>query len=161
MLSELWSLKCQKWLIFCIFYWFQQIISHNLEKIFSCIWKILFSSFRKCYGLLDSELPLGRYQPLKVQSFITFLLTRQFFDISILNNLRTLTPKPIHFLKELKKIFQVHLNVLPTLRLMFCCHQQKNTKNEAYFDILMTITMGVNMITRKITPFSHLLLNLH
>ena len=54
-------------------------ISHSLEKIFMCIRKILFSSFRKCYGLLDSELPLARYQPLKIQSFIIFLLTQQFF----------------------------------------------------------------------------------
>ena len=30
-------------------------------------------------GLLDSELPLLRYQPLKIQSFISFLLTQQFF----------------------------------------------------------------------------------
>ena len=28
----------------------------------------------------------------------------------------------------------------------------KNTKNEPFFDILMTITPGVNMITRKMTP---------
>ena len=40
---------------------------------------------------------------------------------------------------------------------MFCLHcdyyQQKKQKNEAFFDILMTITPGVNMITRKMTPF--------
>ena len=37
----------------------------------------------------------------------------------------------------------MHLNVLPA----------KNTKHESFFDILMTITVEVNMITRKITPF--------
>ena len=29
-----------------------------------------------------------------------------------------------HFLKELNNIFQVHLNILPKLWLMFCCYQQ-------------------------------------
>ena len=33
----------------------------------------------------------------------------------------------------------------------------KNTKHETFFDILITITPGVNMITRKMTPFFHLL----
>ena len=28
---------------------------------------ILFSSFRKFHGLLESELPLARYQPVKIQ----------------------------------------------------------------------------------------------
>ena len=51
-------------------------ISHSLNNILMCIWKILFSSIRKCYGLLDSKLPLARYQPLKIQSLIIFLLTQ-------------------------------------------------------------------------------------
>ena len=38
-----------------------------------------------------------------------------------------LTPKPI-ILKELDKIFQMHLNILPKLWLIFCCHQQKIQK---------------------------------
>ena len=44
-------------------------ISLSLDKTFMFIWKISLRSFRKCYGLLDSELPLARYQPLKIQSF--------------------------------------------------------------------------------------------
>ena len=44
-------------------------ISHSVDKIFTCIWKILNGSFRKCYRLLDSELPLARYQPW---SFVIF-----------------------------------------------------------------------------------------
>ena len=56
--------------------------SQCLDKMFTCIWKILFSSIRKCYGLLDSELLLARYQPLRIQSFVIFfvicLLTEQF-----------------------------------------------------------------------------------
>ena len=131
MLPELWSLKCQKWLIFCIFCWCQQKIRHSLEKIFACIWKILFSSFRKCYGLLDSELPSARYQPLKIESFI-FLLTQQFFYHRWLTNGNSKTNWPCHFLKELKKILQVHLNVLPKLWLIFCCRQQK-IQNMSHF----------------------------
>ena len=38
-----------------------------------------------------------------------------------------LTPKPI-ILKEIDKIFQMHLNILPKLWLIFCCHQQKIQK---------------------------------
>ena len=48
---------------------------------------------------------------------------------------------------------------------MFCLHcdyyQQKKQKNEAFFDILMTITPGVNMITRQNDPFFHLLFKLY
>ena len=55
LLSDLWSLKCQKWLIFCIFCWLQQNISHKLYKTFNCIWKILFRSLRKFHGLLSSQ----------------------------------------------------------------------------------------------------------
>ena len=46
--------------------------SVSLGEILKCIWKISFDSFRKCYGLLDSELPLARCQPLKTQDFSVF-----------------------------------------------------------------------------------------
>ena len=55
----------------------------------------LFSFYRKCYGLLDSELLLARYQPLKIQ-FHYFLLTQQYFDIFTLIISRTVTPKSIN-----------------------------------------------------------------
>ena len=80
---------------FCIFCYWQQKISHNLGKIFKCIWKILISSFRKYYGLLDSELLLARFQPLNIKSFGIFLLTQRFFYISTLNISQTVTLKPI------------------------------------------------------------------
>ena len=70
--------------------------SHNLRKVFGCIWKILLSSIRKCYGLLGSELPLARYQPLKIDNFDTFYWLGSFFDISILNISRTVTSEPIN-----------------------------------------------------------------
>ena len=62
------------------------------------------SSFRICYGLLGFELPLAKCQPLKILDFGIFLN---------------------YFLKELKTIFQVHLNILPKLGLVFCCYQQR------------------------------------
>ena len=79
LLPELWSLECQKWLILCTFCWKQQKISPSLGKIFRCIWKVLFSPVRKCYGLWSSELPLARRQHLKIQDFTIPLLTQHFF----------------------------------------------------------------------------------
>ena len=70
---------------FCIFYWWQQRISQSLDKIFKHIWKILFISFRKCYALLGSELPLARCQPLKIQGFGFFFSDSAVFYISTLN----------------------------------------------------------------------------
>ena len=74
----------------------------------------LFSSFRKCYGLLGSMLPLARYQPFKILNFSILLSIQQFFN---------------GFLKELKKIFQV---ILPKLWLFLCCFQQK-IRNMCHF----------------------------
>ena len=48
------------------------------------------------------------------------------------------------------KFFQMHLNILPNL--ILCCHLEK-IKKWAIFDILMTVTLEVNMITRQMTPF--------
>ena len=105
-LPKLWSLKCQKWTSFCIFCWCQQKISHSLDKILMRIRKILLSSLRKRYGLLDSELPLARYQHFKIQSFVIFLLTQQvFFSTWYLTKGNSKTFEPYHFLKDLKNIF--------------------------------------------------------
>ena len=41
--------------------------------------------------------------------------------------------------------------ILSKLWQFFCCYQQK--KNNPFFNILKTITLGVNMITRQMTPF--------
>ena len=59
----------------------------------------------------------------------------------------------IPFAERLKKIIWVHLHVLPKLLQIFCCHRKKNTNHEPFLDILMTITLGTNLITRKMTPF--------
>ena len=60
----------------------------------------LFSFFRKCHGLLGSKLPLARCQPFKILDFSILLSIQQFLN---------------GFLKELKKIFQLHLKILPKL----------------------------------------------
>ena len=65
LLPDLWSLKCQKWLILCTFCWIRQKINPNLGKIFKCICKVLFGSFRKYYGLCTSELPFSKISTFK------------------------------------------------------------------------------------------------
>ena len=51
----------------------------SLGKIFKCIWNFLFSPFRRYYGLCSSELPLAKFQHLKIQDFGFSLLTQHFF----------------------------------------------------------------------------------
>ena len=55
-------------------------------------------------------------------------------------------------LNRIYQIFQMHLNILSKLWLICCWHQQKIQK-WATFDIFITITREVNMITRQMTPF--------
>ena len=69
---------------------------YSLGKFFKCIWKILSSSFRKCYRLLGFEQPFARYYPLKIQKFRISLRTQKFFDIPFLNISQTVTPKHIN-----------------------------------------------------------------
>ena len=78
------------------------------------------------YGLLNSELPLARCQPLKIQD----LKIRYFFGVSAVFLIflpeishKRLLQSLLYFLEELNKIFQMHLNILFKLRLIFCGHQ--------------------------------------
>ena len=87
-----------------------KIVYHSLGKIFKCIWKNLFGSFRKCYGLLGSEVPWARCQALKTQYFSIFADSAGVFYISNCNISQKVT-----FLGELNEIFLVHLNILPKL----------------------------------------------
>ena len=90
-------IKMSKMAHFCIFCWWQQKISHSLDKIFTCIKKILFSFFKKLYRFLDSELPLERCQTFKILSFSVFLADSPIFlYTSALNIARTLTSKSIN-----------------------------------------------------------------
>ena len=118
---------------FCIYCWWQQKTSHNLGKIFKFIWKISFSSFRKCYNLLYSEPPLARCQPLKRKYFVAFSWLSSSSDISTISILPTVTPKFINhtiFWKNtvrsgVRKYFaQVETN--------FLLPSAENTKNEPF-----------------------------
>ena len=123
----------KKWLIFCIFRWWQHI-SHSFRKIFQRIWKILFSSFRKCYGLLVSELLLARCQPLKIQGFGNFCWLTSFLDIFTLNISQTVTSKPINhtfFWNNSVRPLSCTWLFRPNW-LFFCCLQPKTQKNEPF-----------------------------
>ena len=62
----------------------------SLEKTLRCIWKILFSSFRKWYGLFDIELPWATI-------FRCLCWLSSCFYIFTLNNIpRTISLKPIN-----------------------------------------------------------------
>ena len=47
-------------------------ISHSLSKTLRSFWKFWFSSFRKWYGLFDSEQSLARFQTLKILKWAIF-----------------------------------------------------------------------------------------
>ena len=88
------------------------------------------------------------------KGFRYFLLTQQFFWYFYHQYLTHVNSKAYwtyHFLKELRNIFQVHLNILSKLGLSFC-YQQK-IQQMSHFWSLMTINLGVNIITKQITPF--------
>ena len=48
---------------------------------------------------------------------------------------------------------------MPKLWLNFCCHQRK-LQRMSHFDILITKTVGVNMVNEQVTSISHQLLEL-
>ena len=61
LLLELWSLKCQKWLIYCRFCWCQQKISHSLEKIHSVHWGIMPPEHPPLLVLFLAKPPLNQH----------------------------------------------------------------------------------------------------
>ena len=96
LLPKLWSLKSQKWLIFCIFCWCQQKISLSLHKIF-------------LIGLWAS---ISKISTLEGTEFHYFLVTEKFFDNSTLDTSQTVTPKPMNhtiFWKDSKGSFRCTL----------------------------------------------------
>ena len=125
--TKVMVIRMSKMALLCTFCWTQQKISPSLGKKFKWIWKVLFSSFTKYYGFLSSELPLARYQHLKIHNFTISLLTQHFFIYisthSISQRVKSKACQQYHFPLELDEIFQVYLNILPKLWLIFCCHQ--------------------------------------
>ena len=108
----------------------------SLHCILKWVWKMLFSFFRKCYGLLGYDLAFARCQnPWKYRiSVLLFFcycccwLSSFLFLPQYLTNHNSKAYQPYYFLKELKKIFHEHLNKLLKLWLKFCCDQQKIQK---------------------------------
>ena len=82
-------------LILRTFCWIQQNISSSLGKIFKCICKVLFGPFRKSYGLPTLELPLAKFQRLKMQDFGIPLFNQKFFCVLPIPH-KQLSPKPIN-----------------------------------------------------------------
>ena len=104
---------------FCISCWMQQKIGHSLGKMFKYILKILFRFFRKCYGLLRSELSLAWFQPLKIQGFGIFLLTQLGFFYS--PPLQALSVGTFHFcFSRPPKFIFMSPPPLPTSPLVLC-----------------------------------------
>ena len=87
------------------------------------------------------ELPLAKFQCLKMQDFSIPLFSQKFFCLPTISH-QQLSPTPIN-------------------RTIFCDNSNKKRKprkkakttTTAFSDILKTIGMGVNMITRQMTPF--------
>ena len=126
-----------------------------MGKTIKCIWKISFSSFRKWYGLLNSQLLLARCQPLRIKNCWDFLLIHQDVRNVYLQYLTTVTSKTINhtiFWKNSIRsfrciyIFQVHLYMLAKLWLIFSVISREY-EIWAIFNILIILTVGVNMIT--------------
>ena len=88
-------IKMSKMAFLCTFCWIQQKNSPSLGNIFKCIWKVLFGPFRKWYGLCTSELPLVKFQRLKLKDFGITLFTHKFFYLSTISH-EQLSPKPIN-----------------------------------------------------------------
>ena len=113
--------------------WYQKV-SRSLSKIFICIRNILFSSFRKCYGLLDSQLPLTRCQPLKTQGFCIFCELSTFSCISILVISGMVTPKPLtipfaeRFQQDLSGALKYYSKTVNNVLLS----SAENTKNDLF-----------------------------
>ena len=127
-------IKLSKMAHFLYFLLLEAKNSHSLGKIFTCIWKTLFSSFRKCYELFNLVPSASFHYKRKGKKFFKIALgtrvwiigfwatiakvstletTEKFFYISSLNISWTVTPKPInHFLKDLNNIYQVHVDIL-------------------------------------------------
>ena len=109
-------------------------VSRSLSKIFMCIRNILFSSFRKCYGLLGSQLPLTRCQLLQTQGFGIFCELSTFSCISILVISGMVTPKPLtipfpeRFQQDLSGALKYYSKTMSNVLLL----SAENTKNDLF-----------------------------
>ena len=128
LLPELWSLKCQKWLIFCAFCWWQKN-SSNSVKMFKGTWKYWVPSeddvvYRlwsyRSWNIEDRNIEKTAESAKKISKFWVFRV-----DILLIVAQSSI---PYNFLKELNKIFQMHLNILVNLWLIFLVISRKYKK---------------------------------
>ena len=114
--------------------WVQHIISLSLGKMFTCIWKILFGSFRKYYGLCTLDLTLAKFQRLKIQDTSISLFTQKCFWYLPTISHEQVSPMPIkHTIFCSNSVFLVYLTTLPKRWQSFCCYQQKIQKNRNFW----------------------------
>ena len=133
------------------FFVFSADFSKNQSQFEQNIKMHVYLLFRKYYLLLGSELPLTRCQRLKIQD-VLLLTTHNISTHNITISHERLSSKPINHTIFCKNSIRSFICILHKLYQIFCCYQEKIQKM-AIFDILKTITPGVNMITRQITPF--------
>ena len=94
------------------FLYFQLIPAKNQSQfkcIFTCIWKILFSSLGKMLWIIGSWATISNTSTLEDKDFHYFLLTQQFFYISTVDISETVTLKTMHytiFWKNSKRSFR-------------------------------------------------------
>ena len=96
---------------------------------------MLLWSIRKCYGLLAFELQLARCQPLKIQGFGIFMLTQQ----------------PWYFYPQYLTNSNFKVSYFANILINFLLPSAENTKNEPFFDILMILTLAINIMIRQMT----------
>ena len=99
-------------------------ISHSLSKTLKSIWKFWFSSFRKCYGLLDSEQSLARFQSLKILKWaiFDFLMTMTLRVNMITIFLIYILSSPCCYIAYLSfKTFKIQFHGLPSLNYVLVC----------------------------------------
>ena len=126
---------------------FQFINSNSLGKIFKCIWKISFSSFRKCYRLSGSEQPAT----IGNTGIWYFLLTQQFFwyfNPQYLTNGNSKAHRPYHFMKNLTRSFRCSKYFAPDCDKFSAVISRKYKKNESFVTLgvkstLWALTVGI------------------
>ena len=99
-------------------------ISHSLSKTLRSFWKFWFSSFRKWYGLFDSEQSLARFQTLKILKWaiFDFLMTMTLRVNMITIFLIYILSSTCCYIAYLSfKTFKIQFHGLPSLNYVLVC----------------------------------------
>ena len=146
LLPDLWSLNVTNGYFFVFSADDSKRLVRVGAKAFKLARNILLSSFRKWYDYWTLELLIV----ILGEEISKKLLSQQKVPkFCISKGWHLVAQNPIiysTFYNEINKIFQtLLLNILPKLLQIFSCHQQK-IQTWAIFDILMTMTLGANVI---------------